>query len=72
MSRLNIEKKKKYEIEFTREYFATGELIIEAKNREEAIGKYISGDYDSDLIQDTHSLQGGDDEFLSIKEVKWK
>jgi hypothetical protein len=61
---------KKYEIEFTREYFAKGELIIEAKSKEEAIKKYNNGDYDPDLMGDTHSMQGGDDFFESIRELK--
>ena len=60
---------KKYEITFTREYFATGELIIEANNEEEAIEKYNNGDYNPDLMGDTHSMQGGDDFFESIKKV---
>ena len=57
---------KKYEIEFTRSYYATGEVTIEANSKKEAIEKYNNGDYDHDQASDTHSLQGGEDEFSGI------
>ena len=56
----------KYELEFTRAYYSTGEVIIEAKSKKEAIEKYNNGDYDLDQVSDTHSLQGGEDEFEGI------
>ena len=60
----------KYEIEFTRAYYSTGEVIIEAKSKEEAIEKYNNGDYDINQASDTHSFQGGEDEFSGITLIK--
>ena len=60
----------KYEIEFTRSYYATGEIIIKANSEKEAIEKYNNGDYDHDQASDTHSLQGGEDEFAGITLIK--